>query len=198
MAESTEHQHMSKLAARELIEALLKNANDFLVGIIDESHLLEVIIVCAECRQLVNSILMRQIKEDDKEQVGTLCAELDGINEDADLYSAGKRKILAEGLDLHSLKAIKERLFKMSLLIEKPREEKRIRFQAYHYTKKGERFKQFLESEASSKESSILRQEEGVFTFLSAMLDSKRIRVIGDEAFLAQYAHLAEALTEDK
>lgn len=178
MAETTEHQHMDKLAARELVEGLLKEPS-----VSDP----EIIIVCAECRQLVNNILMHKMEE-----TGEGEADLYIINESADLYLAGKRKILAEGLDLHNLKAIKNRLFKMSLITEKLREEKNIRFRTHRYHKKDKNWKQFFESEVDSKEGSMLRQEEGVDIFLSAILDRKENRVIGDEAFLAEYAHISE------
>lgn len=174
MTESTEHQCISKEQAKEfaiqqIVKTALKKKSEYFVAVCDHCrNLIAETIRSVSSDEMSNLNLHKEELEDWKKKLESAVNEL---NLCAESYLEGKRIIQKEGIDLNDIKKVKERL-EFGLAV-------------YHEKKKlyGDKFEMF--------------DEIHVCFYLTALLSRDMIKtVLGDQAHLAEYAHVAKEYSQ--
>ena len=196
MAESTEHQCISEEQAREFaIQQIIT---------VGKGRGTRFLAICEPCRNLIkkaiHSVSPDELGEkmEDKESEENMDWEnvLDlattFLDYEAEEYLGGKRIVQEEGLDLNDIEEV-ERRWKVSDMIRRAKIEQIKK-------KGGKKFQEFLgiyfEGKYGFREAR--EKERKVSNYLFALVYRDEIKtVLGDEAHLAEHAHLAEKISDE-
>lgn len=188
MAEQTEHQCITEEKAKEFaIQQIIA---------VDKGLGTSFLAICEHCRNLIKKAIHSVSPDELGEKVEV---EEDGgwenllntaasfLDDKAEEYLEGKRIVQEEGLDLNDIEEILRR-WDVSDMISSTKAKQLAK-------KEEENLEEFIKilSEGKNWLQEAKKKERSVGTYLFALVSRKEIKtVLGDEAHLAEHAHLAE------